>query len=549
MERNPGNRPGRPGIARTAALTALLLAGPASAEAVRVSTALTPISAAAAPRVVDGAVHLTLEEAIALSLQQNLSLQVVRYDQAQSREGIEQALGIYDFLIDGGLQLASDTTPAASNLDGAEVQETDRAGFQLGLSRLLPTGATAEVAWGNGRFKTNSRFSLLNPSYSSGFDLTLSQPLLRDFGREVTERGIVIARNNMEISRLAFVQQVTDLLRDVEDAYWNLVEARYQLQVAEAALDLARRLHEQNRVRVDVGTLAPLELVQSEVGIATREEEIIRARFAVGNAEDRLRQLLGMDREERLWGAEIVPDSEAEISVPLLPVEKAIDKALEARPELASRRVSRQNLEVQAAYLRNQAKPRLDLQATYGFNGVGGDAVVRDGAGNVIASFPGSWDDALQQIAEAEYRGWTVGVGFAYPLGNRSARAQRAAAELAVEQAGTQERELELGIATEVRTAVRAVEAAAKAIESAKASRGLAEKNLEAEQRKYENGLSTSFQVLQIQDDLTGARSRVVAAVSAFRRALASYRRALGTLLEESQVTVVGEDEVEAAES
>jgi len=540
MECKPGIRHG---IARTAALAALLLAGPVSAEPVRVSSALTPISAAAAPRIVDGAVHLTLEEAIALSLQQNLSLQVVRYDQAQSREGIEQALGIYDFLLDGGLQLSSDTTPAASNLDGAEVQETDRAGFQLGLSRLLPTGATAEVAWANGRFRTNSRFSLLNPSYSSGFDLTLSQPLLRDFGRSVTERGIVIARNNLEISRLGFVQQVTALLRDVEEAYWNLVEARYQLQVAEAALDLARRLHEQNRVRVDVGTLAPLELVQSEVGIATRDEEIIRARFAVGNAEDRLRQLLGMDREERLWGAEIVPDSEAEISVPLLPVEKAIDQALLSRPELASRRVTRQNLEVQAEYLRNQTKPRLDLQATYGFNGVGGDAVVRDAAGNVIASFPGSWDDALEQIADAEYRGWTVGVGFAYPLGNRSARAQSSAAELAVEQAGTEERELELGIATEVRTAVRAVEAAAKAIESAKASRRLAEKNLEAEQRKYENGLSTSFQVLQIQDDLTAARSRVVAAVSAYRRALASYRRALGTLLEENQVTVVGENE------
>lgn len=540
MERNPAIRHG---IARTVALAALLLAGTASAEPIQVTTALTPISAATAPRIVDGAVHLTLEEAVALSLQQNLSLQVVRYDRAQSREGVEQALGIYDFLVDGGLQFVSDTTPAASNLDGAEVQETDRAGFQLGLSRLLPTGATAEVAWSNGRFKTNSRFSLLNPSYSSGLDFTLSQPLLRDFGRDVTERGIVIARNNLEISRLTFVQQVTDLLREVEDAYWSLVEARYQLQVAEAALDLARRLHDQNRVRVDVGTLAPLELVQSEVGISTREEEIIRARFAVGNAEDRLRQLLGMDREARLWGAEIVPDSEAETTVPLLPVERAIDKALEARPELASRRVSRQSLEVQAAYLRNQTKPRLDLQATYGFNGVGGDAVVRDAAGNVIASFPGGWDDALDQITDAEYRGWTVGVGFAYPLGNRSARAQRAAAELAVEQAGTRERELELAIATEVRAAVRAVEAAAKAIESAKASRRLAEKNLEAEQRKYENGLSTSFQVLQIQDDLTAARSRVVAAVSGYRRALSSYRRALGTLLEESQVTVVGEDE------
>jgi outer membrane protein TolC len=547
MERNPGNRPGRPGIAGTAALTALLLAGPARAEAVRVSAALTPISAAAAPRVVDGAVHLTLEEAIALSLQQNLSLQVVRYDQAQSREGIEQALGIYDFLLDGGLQVVDDTTPAASNLDGAEVQETDRAGFQLGLSRLLPTGATAEVAWTNGRFKTNSRFSLLNPSYSSGLDLTLSQPLLRDFGREVTDRGIVVARNNLEISRLAFVQQVTDLLRAVEEAYWNLVEARYQLQVAEAALDLARRLHEQNQVRVEVGTLAPLELVQSEVGISTREEEIIRARYAVGNAEDRMRQLLGMERDPRLWATEIVPDSEPEISVPLLPVEQAIDAALDARPELASRRMARQNLEVQAAYRRNQTLPRLDLQATYGLNGVGGDAVIRDANGDVIASAPGGWDDALQQIADADYRGWTFGIGFAYPLGNRSARAQSAAAELAVEQAGTEERELELAIATEVRAAVRAVEAASKAIESAKASRRLAEKNLEAEQRKYENGLSTSFQVLQIQDDLTAARSRVVSAISAHRRALSAYRRALGSLLEDSQVTVVGEEE--AAES
>jgi len=331
----------------------------------------------------------------------------------------------------------------------------------------------------------------------------------------------------------------------VEEGYWNLVEARYQLQVSEAALDLARRLHEQNRVRVDVGTLAPLELVQSEVGIATREEEIIRARFAVGNAEDRLRQLLGLDRDAQLWAAEIVPESEAEISAPLLPVEKAIDRALDSRPELASRRTTRRNLEIEAAWRRNQLLPRVDLQATYKLNGVGGDVLVRSPDGSVIASAPGGWDDALQQVADLDYRGWTVGIGFSYPLGNRSARAQQASAELAVEQASTQEQELELSIATEVRTAVRAVEAAAKAIESAKASRRLAEKNLEAEQRKYENGLSTSFQVLQIQDDLTAARSRVVSAVSGYRRALAAYRRALGTLLEESHVTVLGDEAAE----
>ncbi len=546
MEPNPGNRVSSLGAATLIGLCLLAtLALPARAEPIRVSADLTPAAAAAPLRISGGAVHLTLEEAIALALDQNLSLRVVRYDQARARENVAQALGIYDFLVQGGLQLSSDTVPAASNLDGAEVQESDRAGFQLGLSRLLPTGGTAEVNWVNGRFKTNSRFSILNPSYSSGLNLVLNQPLLRDSGREATERGIVIARNNREISRLAFVQRVTDLLREVEEGYWNLVEARYQLQVSEAALDLARRLHEQNRVRVDVGTLAPLELVQSEVGIATREEEIIRARFAVGNAEDRLRQLLGLDRDAQLWAAEIVPESEAEISAPLLPVEKAIDRALDSRPELASRRTTRRNLEIEAAWRRNQLLPRVDLQATYKLNGVGGDVLVRSPDGSVIASSPGGWDDALQQVADLDYRGWTVGIGFSYPLGNRSARAQQASAELAVEQASTQEQELELSIATEVRTAVRAVEAAAKAIESAKASRRLAEKNLEAEQRKYENGLSTSFQVLQIQDDLTAARSRVVSAVSGYRRALAAYRRALGTLLEESHVTVLGDEVAE----
>ncbi|HQN40420.1 MAG TPA: TolC family protein, partial [Thermoanaerobaculia bacterium] len=223
MEPNPGNRVSSLGAATLIGLCLLAtLALPARAEPIRVSADLTPAAAAAPLRISGGAVHLTLEEAIALALDQNLSLRVVRYDQARARENVAQALGIYDFLVQGGLQLSSDTVPAASNLDGAEVQESDRAGFQLGLSRLLPTGGTAEVNWVNGRFKTNSRFSILNPSYSSGLNLVLNQPLLRDSGREATERGIVIARNNREISRLAFVQRVTDLLREVEEGYWNL---------------------------------------------------------------------------------------------------------------------------------------------------------------------------------------------------------------------------------------------------------------------------------------------------------------------------------------
>lgn len=533
------------GSGRTALIIAAVLAlgawsVEAAQETVQVSSNLARSTTAPELQAVEGKVKLRLDDAISIALERNLSLQVQRYDRERSRLGIEQALGMYDFSLTSSAQASSDTSPAASNLDGAEVQKSDRLGLQLGLSRLVPTGGVADVAWSNSRLKTNSSFALVNPSYNSGLDFTFSQPLLRDFGKAVTERPIVIARNGDELSRLAFVQRVTDLLRDVENAYWSLIDARYQLEVAQASLDLARQLHEQNRVRVEVGTLAPLELVQSEVGISTREEEIIRAQLGVGDAEDRLRQLLGLDRGD-LWSAEIVPETAPETSPYPIAIEKAIDTALQERPEVAIKRVTRQNLAVDAAYYRNQTLPRLDVRAIYGFNGVGGDVILTDSLGHPIGVDTGGWGDAVQQVADANYRGWSLGVSFAYPLQNRTARAKSAQANLQLSQNDTEMKELELGVSTEVRSAARLVEAAAKAIETARASRRLAEKNLEAEQKKYENGLSTSFQVLQIQDELTSARSRLANAVTGYRKALVVFHRATGRLVPESGVEVVSD--------
>src|SRR5690606_31176882 len=180
---------------------------------------------------------------------------------------------------------------------------------------------------------TNSEFFSINPSYNSGLDLSIAQPLLRGFGRDVTEFGIRIAGLDSEIAREGFLEQIVATLATAENAYWNLVATRHRLAVAEESLTLARQLHTDNQVRVDVGTLAPLELVQSEAGIATREEEIIRARGEIGDAEDVLRYLLDLD-DARVWTLPLVPDTQPEVAPAAVDVAKALETALAARPEL-----------------------------------------------------------------------------------------------------------------------------------------------------------------------------------------------------------------------
>ncbi|HZI63578.1 MAG TPA: TolC family protein [Thermoanaerobaculia bacterium] len=534
--------PRRGGVAALSALSAIaaLLAvgfvpGPAAAQEIRLRTSAPETVVAPELSVQEGAIQLSLEQAIELALRRNLLLIVERYSRAQAEQGILQNMGIYDLFTDAELSTSDFQQATASQLQASDFEEQQ---LNLGLSQLLPSGGNLTFDWDNSRQETNLIFSNLNPAFNSSAGFGLTQPLLRNFGRLATERGIMVARKNSAISAEAFELQVTTTLLDVETAYWDLVETREQLTVAEEGLGLARELHDQNRVRVDVGTLAPLELVQSEVGIATREEEIIRAQSAIGNAEDRLKRLLNVEERE-LWGLPIVPLTAPETERVPLDLEQAIATALAERPEIATQRLILERSEIDSAYFRNQKRPRLDLSARYGYGGVGGDLLLRDPeTGEVVGTVPGGFDDALDQISGGDFPGWTLGLFWAFPLQNRTARAQSAIADIEVDKAQAVLDDIDQFISTGVRTAVRAVETAAKAIDSARVSRQLAEKNLDAERKRYENGMSTSFQILEIQEDLTAARSREVSAVTEYRRALVEYHRAIGRLLEEHGVAL-----------
>jgi outer membrane protein TolC len=484
-------------------------------------------------RVEPDGVHLSLADAFAIALRQNRGLTVERYTVAQAEQGILESQGVFDVFSTADLSLVDSKGATVSSLEASQFK---RKQLQLGLQRLFPAGTQVGFAWDTRRDETNAPFQL-SPSYTTSPGFRLSQPLMRNFGSNITRRGLTLSRNNLDISREAFVERVTNVLQAVEDTYWLVDEARAQLKVSEEGLALARELHQMNKIRVDVGTLAPLELVQSEAGIATREEDIIRAQGRVGDAQDLLRRLLNVPSGD-LWTQDIITLTEADPAVPSISLESEMAAALEKRPDLQRLRLQLKNREIEAAYARNQTLPRVDIAASYGLGGAAGSGFLTNPITGQRQRVRTDLGDALNQVTGFDFPTWTLGVNFALPLQNRAAKAQNAIAELELERVRAQLHDAESLVTTEVRTAARGIDTAAKQVAAAKASRRLAEKNLDAERKRYENGMSTSFQVLQIQEALTEARSREVSAGAALRRSLVEYHRVTGRLLETNQVAI-----------
>ncbi|HET9226625.1 MAG TPA: TolC family protein [Thermoanaerobaculia bacterium] len=515
----------------------LLWAGAAGAQEpqqIRVDSTAPPVEAIGVD-VQDGAVLLTLDEAVELALRQNLGLSIQRYTRERARLGVDQTLGIYDLFANATLYAEDLETPTASRLQASESNEQR---FIFGFDQLFPTGGNLNLGWSSIRRESNNPFQTVNPSYSSGLTFAFRQPLLRDFGRLATERELLVARNRSQASREEFERQLVLTVQDVIEAYWNLVGARRQLGVAQESLNLARELHDRNRIQVEVGTMAPLELVQSEAAIAEREEGIITAQGLVGDAEDALRRLLNLP-DGALWDTEIRPATDPAIQHTPIDVEAAIQMAMAERPELRTQQLNIQQAQLELDFARNQEKPRLDFEVSYGFGGVGGDVAVFDeDTGEIIDIIPGGFGDSFSQVSGLDFPGWTAELTFGFPIQNRGARAARAIANVDLERAATTLEDLRKGIITEVRAAARQVETAAKQIDAAKASRSFQERNLDAERKRYENGMSTSFQITQIQEDVTEARRREVFAINNYRRVLADFQRTIGRLLEEEGIVI-----------
>jgi outer membrane protein TolC len=488
-----------------------------------VGTVLQPPPPGEAPAfdIRDNAIQLSLDQAIEIALQRNLGIVVQRYLRVQSLLSVTQSLGVYDLRSSASLSAFSQTGPVIDPTTPSQTGRSQSLGFSL--TQRLPTGGDVSVGVEN-TYVPSSRTELgrkIPGSYGTGLTFGYIQPLLGGYGPLINERSILVARINSQVGREEFRLQVTTVTQQVINAYWNLVNAREQLVVAQQSLQLARDLNDRNRIQVQVGTMAPLEMTQSEAAIATREGQIIQTISAVGDAEDELRRLLNLPAGP-LWQTTITPTTDpVTTEKPSINIEESIRTAITARPELHTQDLQLELARRDAEYFRKLTQPSLGLNIQYGYNGTGL-----------------GYNDAFSQITGFDFRTWRAALQFAYPIQNRSARAQSAIANLDVDRFQTLFDQEQRVIETEVRRAARAVDTALKAIEAARIAREFQEKNLDAEKKRYENGMSTSFQITQIQDQLTQARSNEVTATVNYRNVLAEYYRSIGRLLDHESVVV-----------
>jgi len=377
--------------------------------------------------------------------------------------------------------------------------------------------------------------NIVNPLYTSGINFSFTIPLFKNLGTEVNKLDILIAESNLAVSQQELADRVNRTLQAVEDAYWNLAAAAKAREVALQSRGLAQELLELNRRKVEVGTLAPIEITQAEAGVAQREEGVIVAETARKDAEDQLRALMAIPRDDPRWSKPIAAVEPVEFEHQDVNLEQRIERALSTRPELEAARRSLEARQLSERVAKNQTRPEVNIVGGAQPGPYGNNYEFTDPSNVTSLSQPnefGGRGQSLSEIPDFDNYQFTLGAQFRYSIHNRAAKANLAIAGLDREQAELNIANLEQSISVEVRTAARGVVSGQERIAAARKNVELQERKLDAEKKKFENGMSTSFEVLTFQNDLASAQLSLIQAAIDYQRARVELERSTGTLLE-----------------
>ena len=459
--------------------------------------------------------RLTVDDAVRIAVERNLGLQVETYNPAIAETDIRRARSIYDpslsALLDhrgGNMQ----TGPTS-----AVVERTRNFDANASLDQLLSTGATASAAFTNFLYKDNLGISASRYAQPE-LTLSLSQPILKGFGKQVTERGITTADDAMDLSLADWNQKALDTAADARNRFLTLVKARESLATRKASLAVARRVHEENQARVNAGVLAAFELQDSELGVLAREKDLLDAELAERDGADQLRLTLHLPPETVLE----LPDTPW-TDVPDPSEKESLEVALRRRPDLAKARTSLRTAEFNEEISRNLALPALSVE---GSAGVAGTAT--------------EFGNAIDDMGTGKNQNWAVGLRFSVPLGNTAARADVAAARLKASQARVGVAVLEESAGLEIRSALRALETRRKQEEVSRKGVSVAETRLASFLKRGKLGLATTKDVLDAEANLTQAREFLSGARADFQSALTSLWKSTGELLDRHGVLIDG---------
>ncbi len=468
---------------------------------------------------------LTLEECLERAIQHNLSLRVERYEPVFAQNNLSLAYAGYDPTLTFRGQHDYDQT--AGGLDAEQriipPSTSDTDSLAGGINGLLPWGMTYDLT-ARAANTTGSRgvFDITNQAYisdpfenSQGYvQAAVTQPLLKNSWIDGTRLNITVAKQQLTGARELYRQRLIELVTAVEDAYYDLVAARENVKVQEKGVQLARQLLEENRKRVEVGALAPLDEKQAEAEVAAREADLVSAEQELGLRQNVLRRAITDDYAE--WHQVDLIPADAMTAVPqVFDLQDSWDKGLTKRPEVIQQWLVMDQRDIELKYSRNQLYPQLDAFASYGHSGSD-------------VEFSG----LFTQYGEGGQPFWSAGAVFSIPISNTGARARHRNARAQVEQSVLYMKDLEQRIMAEIDNAVKTARGSYRKVEATRLARVYAEAALEAEQEKLANGKSTSFEVLRLQRDLTSARSSEISALTEYNKSLAALAQFEGTTLE-----------------
>ena len=474
--------------------------------------------------------RLSIDDATRLALEQNLGIRIQRIEPQIQDVGVWQARSFWSPQLSSTLTKNSADSPSTSILSGSvPVITTGQFSTGLSLQQQLPWGASYAANWNNARFTSSDPANTFNPRLSSNIALNFTQPLLRNLPIDQIRQQVQNSKKFRDLSDIQLQAVVTGTTRGVKNAYWDLVYAINNLKAQQQSLELSQQSLKDNQKRVEIGTMAPIDIVQAQAEVASNEQGVIVADANIKQAQDNLRALILDPGAPDFWTVEFEPTDEPAFSEQPIDVDEAVRNALSKRSDLLSAKNSLEQSDINIKYYRNQILPDVNALVNYGAIGVGG--VQQTGGFNPltgqtspITSVDRSYISALGDVFGSAYPQWSVGVQIGYPLGASTSHANLARVKLQYDEAQLQMKNLELQIATQVRAVARNVQTNQKRVQSARASRELQEKKLEAEQKKLAAGMSTTFFISQFQRDLAQARVIEIQAIADYNKSLVDFQ-------------------------
>ena len=515
-------------------------------QAAELATQVTPPPVARVPG--EGPMlALTLDDAVNLALERNLDIAVQRLNPQLQDIAMASALAFYNPSLTSTFARATATGTPSNQLQlssgGRGVTQNQLAVNGGIVQNFRWGGATLAATLNNGRFQSDSNNALFNPQFNSNWSAVFSQPLMRGFRIDAQRRQLQITAVNRDISEVQVRAAVTNTVSNVRNAYWDYVYTTQAVEVARQSLDLAAKLVQDNQTRVEIGTMAPIDVVQAQAEQATRRQALVNAENGRRTAELALKRLIVSGTEDPTWAATLDAVERPEFRPEPVDLEGAIRRALSERTDLAIVKKTVENNTTTLRYLRDQTLPDVEAQVTYGLSGIGGVQQIRSNSGvlgsQITTVIPGGVVDAFRTLFDRNYPRWTLALNMSYPLGTSTQEAAVARARVQLSQVGAEIKQIELQVATEVTNAGIQLRNAAEAVEAAQVAQDLSQRRLEAEQSKFEVGMSTNYFVVQAQRDMNEARNSELRAVLNYRKALVEFERLQQTTLQASNITVL----------